>query len=645
MAVSKVKVASVIGVMSALDEVVKVCGETGYFHPDDALSFYSKTEKFLPITETNPYEEPLKKIKEIAELAEVELHFTDVHEFDVSIREINDYVNYLTGKLGGLLDKKKETLAKIEAYKKSLDQIKHFAGLNLNLGEIFSCKYIRVRFGRLPKESYLKLNAYEDNNPYMLFFPCTMDDDYCWGVYFTPVEERHEIDRKFAGLYFERLRIDKNEGTPETVIKNLEESIKKSEEELSKLEDKISSYWKTQKEQCMRFYTKLEELNTYFGIKKYASKYNDNFILVGWIPKDEEDDFADRLSKIYGIEYSVDRAEDEYKHSPPVKLKNRWFSKPFEMFVGMYGLPSYNEIDPTFLVSIVYTILYGIMFGDLGQGIVLAIAGAIMWKKKQMVLGKILVRCGISGAIFGFFYGSVFGFEDLLNPIHQRLFGVEHKLFEIMESHGIMMILLSSIGIGVFLITLAMVINVYSAFRRRDYQTAIFSQNGIAGLVFYDSLIAGVLMMAMGKNVFTLPYILGLIVLPVVVIFLQEPLGKLIRGERWLPEKIGEFIIQNFFELFEILLTYVTNTVSFLRVGAYILIHAGMMIVGFTIADIIPGGVVSDAIILTFWNALIIVLEGTLVAIQVLRLNYYEMFSRFFEGQGREFTPVKLERN
>lgn len=645
MAVSKVKIASIIGVMSALDEVVKVCGETGYFHPDNALSFYSKTEKFLPISESNPYEEPLKKIKEISEFAGVKLNFTDVHEFDVNVREINDYVDYLTGKLGGLLDKKKEISLKIEGYKKSLEHIKHFIGLNLNLGEIFACKYIRVRFGRLPKDSYLKLSSYKDN-PYMLFFPCTMDDEYCWGVYFTPVEERHEIDRMFAGLYFERLRINENEGTPETAIDSLNESIKNTEDELKKLEDKILSYWKTQKEQCMRFYTKLEELNTYFGIKKYASKYNENFILVGWIPKDEEDDFIDRLSRIYGIEYSIDRAEDEYKHSPPVKLKNRWFSKPFEMFIGMYGLPSYNEVDPTFLVSIIYTLLYGIMFGDLGQGIILAIVGAIMWRKKKMVLGKILERCGISGAIFGFLYGSVFGFEKVLNPIHQRLFGVDDKLFEVMKADSITMILIAAISIGVFLITLAMLINVYSAFRRRDYQAAIFSQNGIAGLAFYDSMIVGVVMMAMGKNVFNLAYILGFMVLPLILIFLQEPLDKLIRGEHnWMPEKIGEYIIQNFFELFEILLTYITNTVSFLRVGAYILIHSGMMIVGFTIAKIIPGGIISYAIVVTLWNILIICLEGLLVAIQVLRLNYYEIFSRFFEGQGREFTPVMVKRD
>lgn len=645
MAVTKVKIASIIGVMSALDEVVKVCGETGYFHPDDALSFYSKTEKFLPIAEANPYEEPLKKIKEISELAGVELNFTDVHEFEVNVRDINDYVGYLTEKLGGLLDKKKEVLLKIEAYKKSLEHIKHFTGLNLNLGEIFACKYIRVRFGRLPKDSYMKLSAYKDS-PYMLFFPCTMDEEYCWGVYFTPVEERHEIDRKFAGLYFERLRIDENEGTPETAIKSLEESIKRANEELSKIEGKISSYWNTQKEQCMRFYTKLVELNTYFGIKKYASKYNDNFILVGWIPKEEEEAFIDRLSRIYGIEYSVDRAEDEYKHSPPVRLKNRWFAKPFEMFVGMYGLPSYNEIDPTLLVSIIYTVLYGVMFGDLGQGIILAIVGAIMWNKKKMILGKILERCGISGAIFGFLYGSVFGFEDALNPVHQRLFGVETKLFEVMEAKSITMILISAIAIGVFLITLAMLINVYSAFRRQDYEAAIFSQNGIAGIAFYASIIFGVLMMVMGKNVFTLPYVLGFVVLPLILIFFREPLGKLIKGEQnWMPEKIGEYIIQNFFELFEILLTYVTNTVSFLRVGAYILIHSGMMIVGFAIAKVIPGGIISYTIVVTLWNILIICLEGLLVAIQVLRLNYYEIFSRFFEGQGREFEPVLVKRD
>ena len=149
--------------------------------------------------------------------------------------------------------------------------------------------------------------------------------------------------------------------------------------------------------------------------------------------------------------------------------------------------------------------------------------------------------------------------------------------------------------------------------------------------------------MAQGVNVVSLPYVLGLMVLPVVLIFFKEPLGKLLsRAPDWKPKKWGEYMVQNGFELFEIMLSYVTNTMSFLRVGAYVLVHAGMMMVVFTIAQIMPGGVVGYTLMAVFGNVFVIALEGLLVGIQVLRLNFYELFSRFFEGQGRPFAPIRV---
>ncbi|MBQ3856351.1 MAG: ATPase, partial [Ruminococcus sp.] len=111
----------------------------------------------------------------------------------------------------------------------------------------------------------------------------------------------------------------------------------------------------------------------------------------------------------------------------------------------------------------------------------------------------------------------------------------------------------------------------------------------------------------------------------------------------WQPHSWGEYCVQSFFELFEMCLSYVTNTMSFLRVGAYILVHAGMMLVVFTLAEMV-GGVVGYTLILIIGNGIVMALEALLVAIQVLRLDYYEIFSRFYIGEGRPFTPVVAKR-
>lgn len=644
MSVAKMKVVSIIGMMSDLDETIKICGKSQVFQPEEASHFYSEMKGFTQLNEKNPYNISKQLLKDIFNLAGLEYKPVDVSDFKVGKKEIDNYVTRFSTKFGSVVADKNEIENRIKDIKRQIDQVSHFTGQHLRLKDIFACQFIKVRFGRIPKESYLKLQSYKDN-PYVLFFPCTSDNTHYWGVYFAPKEQASDVDRVFAGLYFERIHIKSFDGTPEERLESLKLQLAEAEKKLESASKKLEAFWQANEEQCMRFYSKILEFDTYFSMKRYVYKYKHSFILIGWIPESQVNELRSNLELINSIECSVESAEDVMRHSPPVKLKNNWFSKPFEMFIEMYGLPNYNEIDPTFLVSIVFTILYGLMFDDLGQGIILALAGYIMWKKKKMILGKVLVRCGISGAIFGFFYGSVFGVEDALNPIHQKLFGVNEKLFEVMDKKSIPWILIASISIGVILLSLSMFVNIYSTLRRRDYENAIFGQNGIAGLIFYLALIIGCVILAgTGSSPFNMFYILGLLVLPVVLIFLKEPLGKLITGNSdWKPEKIGEFALQNFFEIFEVLLSYFSNTLSFLRIGAYMLVHSGIMTAGLELGKIIPGGYISTIGFMVVWNGIVIVLEGTLVTIQIMRLNYYEMFSRFFEGQGRPFEPVKVK--
>ena len=334
-------------------------------------------------------------------------------------------------------------------------------------------------------------------------------------------------------------------------------------------------------------------------------------------------------------------AKDLHNQKPPVILKNPPFIRRYEFYVKMYGLPCHNEIDPTTFVALTYTLFFGIMFGDVGQGFVVALIGAIMYKFKKMEIGRILVPCGIMGMIFGFLYGSVFGFEDLLTPVHQALFGTKGKLIEVMEPESINIIIYGSVAIGIVTIALAMIVNIVSSLKRRDYESAFFGANGLSGFVLYVSLVAGlVCQMLLGIKIMNIAYILGLIVVPLILMFLREPLGRLCEGKKnWQPHSWGEYCVQSFFELFEMCLSYVTNTMSFLRVGAYILVHAGMMLVVFTLAQMV-GGVVGYTLIVIIGNGIVMALEALLVAIQVLRLDYYEIFSRFYIGEGRPFTPV-----
>lgn len=643
MAVSAVRIASIIGVINELDDVINLCGKTGYFHPEDALSFYSNTRDFIPFTDENPYSAPLQSLKEVVSSAELELSMVENTNSSHSQEELIHYANSFSNEMESLIDQRLALDQALDNDAKSIVEISHFLGLNLDLKKIFACKYIKVRFGRLPRESYDKLDAYQEN-PYVLFFQCTSDRTHYWGVYFAPIEYVAEVDRIFSSLYFERLRISAVDSTPEERLDVLHEQIAEHQKQRGQVIEKIQALWRKRKEECLTVYTRLEELHTYYEIRRHAARYHNSFILTGWVPADCEQDFANRLNQIDGIQYAIEDAKEAYKHEPPVKLKNRKPFKPFEFFVDMYGLPKYDEVDPTPFVAITYILLFGIMFGDVGQGLVLSIVGYLMWRLKKMKLGKALIPCGISSAFFGLVFGSVFGFEEALNPLYKLLFNLDEKPIDVLAPNTTIMILCAALGIGVALVMVAMLINIYSCIKRKRLGAALFGANGLCGLVFYASLViggVGMLLFGWSINVF---YVLVLLVLPLILILLREPLGKLVdRDPNWKPEKWGEYFVQNIFELiFETVLSYLTNTLSFLRVGAFVLVHAGMMMMVFILAELVGG--VGYVIIAIFGNIFVMGIEGLLVGIQTLRLEFYEMFSRFYEGGGHPFEPVTVKK-
>jgi V/A-type H+-transporting ATPase subunit I len=236
---------------------------------------------------------------------------------------------------------------------------------------------------------------------------------------------------------------------------------------------------------------------------------------------------------------------------------------------------------------------------------------------------------GIFSVIFGFVFGSFFGYEDLIPGFHVLESGANATR-----------ILIISAAIGAVTIVMMMVINIINGIRQHNLKKIFFTNNSVAGMIFYVAVIVGaVVTLLTGKKVFSTIYIIVLIVIPLLVMFCQEPLGKLVNHQKdWKPESIGGFIAENFFEMFEVVLSFVTNTVSFLRVGAYAICHAGMMLVVYTLA-----GEPASPVVLVIGNILVMGIEGLMVCIQVLRLEFYEMFGRFYESGGKKFKPSMID--
>lgn len=642
MAVSTMQAVNIIGFMDEIDDVITVLGESGVFHPDDVSVFYNNTQGFSHLQTKNIYAEHLTNLKASLGLTKRKFPLVDVSNFNPTYQDIQLFCNKICDELNELVEDRDFAAEQLLEAKQNLDETKHFVGLDIEIEKLLELKYVNARFGRLPKDSYVKLENYKDD-PYIDFSVCTEDKAYYWGVYLAPADKTEEIDRVFSSLFFERCDIIGVNSTPTLHMKKLTALIPHLEDVYKDTEKRIDDYLSINKERILKYLSKLEELSLYSTIRTKALQYNKSFIIVGWVPTEFAKQLKKRLCKHRSVTVEFSDAKNEIKKSPPVKLKNCFLARPFEFYTSMYGVPKYNEIDPSLFVAITYIIIFGIMFADVGQGICLTVVGILMYKIKKMAIGKILAPCGISSAFFGLVFGSVFGFEHLLDPMYKALFGLEEKPIEVMSSEMATKIILVAIGIGVFLLITAMFLNVYTSIRQKDYGRALFSTSGVAGIIFYSAIVFGIAgQLLFGLPVFKAPYIIFLIVIPFILIFFAEPLGGLVNKEPdWKPESWKDYIVENIFESIEVLLSYVTNTMSFLRVGAFVLVHAGMMMVVFVLAE--TAGPIAYWPIVVVGNVIVMVLEALLVAIQVLRLEYYELFSRFYSGEGRPYEPVKLK--
>ncbi len=641
MAIEKMSLINLVGSQEDLEQTCMRCLKSGYFHPEMAINTTAPSHGFRIITGENPYTSQLNNLTKLAAELEIDLGEAEFNNSCTDLEEVREYIAALGEKLSALAEKKQEMKGTISNYEQTLIQIGHLAGLNVSFDDIFACKYVKVRFGRLPADSYSKL-VYYDKKPFF-FFSFDHDSEYHWGVFFAPANNIEEYDEIFSSLYFERMRVpDYAHGTPETAKQSITNLLSEERKALEAVQEEIQQIRRDNQKRVLECYHLLSTAQAAFDLKKHVATYNTRFLMVGFIPAARKNDFLNLFSDLASVGCTAKPHDADPAFQPPVKLKNNKFSRPFEMFVNMYSLPSHKDIDPTSLVAISYTLLFGIMFGDLGQGLLLSLFGVILTKWKKMALGPIMTRIGFSSAFFGLIYGSVFGYEHLLDPMYKALFGLEHKPVEVFDTGTTNLLLVSAIAIGAVLIMISICINIYLGFRSKDYERAVFGHNGIAGLVLYASAVGMVVdMMVLHIGYANAAYIIFLIVLPILSIFFRGPLSKIIEHRKdHEKHSIGEFFIENFFELFEYVLSYLSNSMSFLRVGGFILSHAGMMAVVMSLSEMVGGA--GSPIVVIIGNLFVMCLEGLIVGIQVLRLEFYEIFSRNFEGNGKPYTPARL---
>jgi V/A-type H+-transporting ATPase subunit I len=565
----------------------------------------------------------------------------------------------------------KEEKRKVE---EALNEAKAFANLNAPFSDLDQLSYLTLRVGRLdPKRQNELRENLSDRAVIIPLGQGASGDDRVLAA--ASRKGRFALDSELKRLSFIPITIPEGyKGVPGELLAGLEARLAGVERELEKIGAE-----------------KTQIRNEYGGtIRSLAADYlmaslveqlkgklrstRTVYILSGWVPSDAVPALVEGLEKctqgrVALRTFNPDEVEEvkEGKTKVPVSLEHGSFVKGFEGVVFSYGAPLYGTIDPTPFVAFFFTILFGIMFGDLGQGLVLLLLGLLTGKGGLKALrgsrkySVPLIAVGISSMVMGVLNGAVFTNEELLiaptkavTGFFMNLFGLTgeppERILHLMPEKGSIEKLFYffgfTIAVGVVLNSVGLLVNIVNQYTLKKYEKAFFSKTGVAGiLLFWYALFIAIKIMAGGRFIWL---DLGGLLLPAFCIFFGPVIWRIISGKRpVLAEGLMVFIMEGFVEILETASTYISNTVSFLRVGAFALSHAVLSFIVFTLSGMVThlaGGAVFSVIIMIFGNVVIILLEGMIVAIQVVRLQYYEFFSKFFTETGVEFSPFRFRR-
>ena len=463
-------------------------------------------------------------------------------------------------------------------------------------------------------------------------------------------KDHDALDRALKSSYVETVDV------PDLSEKSLEEVIQRIEQEIQQLEtqkDALSRELKeTKKDVVQELQVLREKVSVALVILKSQMLYAKGartYVIQGWVPKNKIEQFqhevllvTDGRARMDMIDADMIEEVRQGKMKIPILFNNPYLIRPFESLVFNYGTQDYREIDPTPIMAISFLLMFGMMFGDIGHGAIIFGIGYWLFSKCYQYLdfGIIAMECGVASIFFGFLYGSVFGVEHLIPALWLR------------PAENMDVFLKYALAFGVVMISAALILNIINSFRCQDYEGGVLGHYGIVGAFFYWTSIGLALKYAVNGHLgISTDAVIILLGLPLGIIFFREPLGHLLfqrheHGKKLFPTGIGMFALESAIDLLDVVIHYLGSTVSFIRTAAFALAHGGLFVAIFTLADMVSemrGGGLWYWIAIILGNVLVIALEGLVVSIQTVRLEYYEFFTKFFRGGGERFQPLKLE--
>ncbi len=574
----------------------------------------------------------------------------------VDLDVLRPSVERIEGEVKGANDQLSAETKRLELLESQLRQIEPIADVKVEIGTLQKSMFMHSILGMIPSANISRLKTSLLRVPHVFF--TLREDPQKPVVWILGSKSNFDIlERAAKSAYLNPLSLPEElGGTPEQITGLLKKEIESAKKKIADLGDELAKLAGAYKNDLQKMLWDVHISRVMADAIVRFGQLRHTYVVVGWVPTSELEALTSRLkqtSREILIETIPTSRTGHHSNVPVALTKNKWL-KPIQLLVGTYGHPDYGEFDPTLLMAFTFPLLYGAMFGDLGQGLVLLVLGILMHKKIFMgamqSLGLLIAYCGASAAVFGYLYGSIFGFEGHL--IEEYLhFHFEPIWFSPMEN--ILGILSIAIDAGIVILLFAFLLGMLNNIRARDWAHLLFGHTGIAAFVFYISFLAmlGAFLgdtalaprVAVAINSLPLPFTTLLAIFGAIVMF-GGFFRNMVEGHTLIEGKgVGGFLmflIQSLMDLIETVISMLSNTLSFIRVGAFAVAHGGLSLAIFSLAGEEP--TIGFWITIIIGNIFIIGFEGLIVGIQTMRLHYYEILGKFFHGGGMQFEPLTL---
>ena len=642
MAVMKMIALTMVGPHEEMEPVARQMVLSGGFQPIplDFLVDDRKIRSKITTESDNPYDDLLSRMATVWKVAGERLPEPMPIKLDSGFNLVTAKatVESTTKKLETWSERHDILVDELESLEATKKYVEALTSLNMKPSELAEARFVRPHFGKLSPDNFTRLRESTMDAP-LLPVELSRSQDNVWVMIFTVPGFREGAKKIMDAVYFKEYSLEEiaQKLSREDPLSQVARAIDFRRKAIDGLEKAAKNILGENRDELEKLYSKLYTMQRVYDLLKGRGEISGMYVLSGWIP---EDTYIRIKESIASDAPRSSIITEEVKDIPysgvriPTMLRNNRLVRAFQDVVAMYSVPSYGEVDPSPFVAVTFILFFGFMFGDVGHGALLYLGAYYLGKKRILSasLAYVMKCASCSSAVFGVLYGSVMGVEGLipalwLSPMHDT-----GKLFAV------------AIIAGVVMISAGMILNMIMRYRQRDFGRLLFDGQGLAGLFVYWGAAAAIYVSVMGVDLpFSISYVWYAIIAVLLITIFRDTLARTILHEH--VEK--ESATLQVFEVLHNLMNYFTNTASFVRLAAFALNHVALSFAVMLISNMmvhLPAGFALKILVLILGNLFIVGLEGLIVFIQVLRLEYYEFFSKFYRGGGNVFNPVTWKK-